>query len=458
MIAESFIFMPFKLKDTADFRRLYANEAQMQKHGWLSDRNPAFGGIYHNYYLLRYAAKHVNSDNTTDRQCFHYIFDKTHRGESDKLFSDQFFCKKSVRDDGDLTAFHIADSHLYFFSSGIGILAYRLTFKDADARIMADALFQLKRAGRKSLLTQNQCDAKPYSMMTFSEKLTAQIQGENGWEFFFYADALSYRCNTLSLIELEDEDDCPEALYFLRNAYGLGFKMMDDETTNQKEVFRTAADRTWGVTSEGAACVAVVTTDADKAFTEGEFCRNFNTNYLFMFILALHQKYVLYHFLTNISMHMYEDENLENLETYQNQLSLFEKDFSFNVVTEVPQYQLVYEKLREAFNLHKMYEDVHEPLASLSELRREEREKREKKQEQVVNGAMNAISILAIFSALVDSFDLLREVFYGDGLSPLVKAQLPVMWAVLIADIGVIIILFVIRVIVPLRKRKDRQK
>lgn len=102
-----------------------------------------------------------------------------------------------------------------------------------------------------------------------------------------------------------------------------------------------------------------------------------------MYVLLLHQKYVLYMFLTIIGLDTYND--LEKLEAYRQQLYEFETDFVFSCITEVPQYQILHEKLSDVFSLKKMYEDVREPLVSLSEVRRANAEKRQRNNDYRMN-------------------------------------------------------------------------
>ena len=67
--------------------------------------------------------------------------------------------------------------------------------------------------------------------------------------------------------------------------------------------------------------------------------------------------------------------------------------------------------MTQAFSLKKMYEDVHEPLISLAEVRREAADNDQKKRDLNVNKALLMLSILSLFSALVDSFDFVNSFF-----------------------------------------------
>lgn len=108
-----------------------------------------------------------------------------------------------------------------------------------------------------------------------------------------------------------------------------------------------------------------------------------NAQYLFMYVLLLHQKYVLYQFLTEIGVSRYND--LEMLEEYRRRLYDFDVDFVFSYVTEVPQYQELYDRVAQFFALRRLFEDVHEPLNSLADVRREAAEEEQEKRELGVN-------------------------------------------------------------------------
>ena len=127
-----------------------------------------------------------------------------------------------------------------------------------------------------------------------------------------------------------------------------------------------------------------------------------------MYILLLHQKYVLYRFLALVGTKTGRD--LDLLEDYREKLYSFETDYVFSCVTEVPQYQNLYEKLTDAFALKSMFEDVREPLIALREVRTEQAALDQKKRDARVNKGLLVLSLLTLFSALIDGFDFIGAV------------------------------------------------
>ena len=248
-------------------------------------------------------------------------------------------------------------------------------------------------------------------MLDIAKDLMRDYSNDFGFNFFYYANPTTERANVLTFIPVSGDqaDNYLEDLFFLRRCYNGGYQFVRDEAQEAEEIYSASADMKWGISPEAAACLACPERGRKK-FIEETFFNNFNTQYVFMYVLLLHQKYVLYKFLTIIGN---SDRNdLATLENYRNQLYAFETDFVFSLVTEVPQYQNLYDRMVQAFALRKMYEDVHEPITSLAEVRREATEKAQQARDKSLNTALVMLSLLSVFSALVDSFDFSREFLY----------------------------------------------
>lgn len=87
---------------------------------------------------------------------------------------------------------------------------------------------------------------------------------------------------------------------------------------------------------------------------------------------------------------------MSELEEYRRRLYDFETDFVFSYVTEVPQYQELYDRVAQSFALRRLFEDVHKPLNSLADVRREAAEEEQEKRELGVNRALLILSVLWI--------------------------------------------------------------
>ena len=209
-------------------------------------------------------------------------------------------------------------------------------------------------------------------------------------------------------------------MFFLRYCYSRDFRYYKDEEKEKREIFRTSANYLWGVSAEAAVCLGDAASAAETGFLT-RFTGNFCTEYRFVYAMAIHQKYMLYKMLTDIGMA--EENDLEKLNRFQTELNTFLTDFVFTCITEVPQYQILYEKVCEAMHLEQLYSDVNEPLKVLEEQRTREEQKRDEQREENTNHALFLLALLGVFSALIDSNDYVKA-WFEDGGTGMVIARL----------------------------------
>lgn len=395
----SYLFIPFVYKEHADFD--FIIKALDDSSFW----EPVHDEIV---YMLKYVADKIDSHNKSNCQCFHYILKKTAR-EQFGLASegDWFFTiPHTYHAKEENIRLQILSVQLYCFSTTVGIIAFKVHFEYDDPFWISNAQYYLKKVSREKIFLNSK--DSPITMLEVSKRLVHELSIISEIEFFYYSNPSTERANVLTYIEVEPKEEYKRELFYLRRCYSEGFIYAENKELDADEIYIPSKDTVWGISPEAAICLACPGFGR-KNFIQGTFYKNFNAQYLFMYVLLLHQKYVLYMFLTKIGIGTYN--NLEMLEEYRHQLYEFETDFVFSCVTEVPQYQYLYDKMTEAFSLKKMYEDVHEPLISLGEVRRESADNERKKRDVNVNKALLMLSVLSFFSALVDSFDFVNSFF-----------------------------------------------
>jgi len=435
----TYIFIPFsfegndlKGRDSVEeksFRNL-VNAVKKEDSSWTMVNDKV-------RYMLKFVADKIDSTNEETCQCFHFRLKKEDRPKYE-LPDENTWCTAYTDPHDEIKdeyKFKIRDIDTYFFRTSVGIMSFRLSFDESEPgygpKRIAAAQYYLKKSGRKDIHYPfgSACESGPAAstsdgspdeagqnimsrnMLDMAKDLVRDYSNDFGFNFFYYANKATERANVLTFIPVSDEqaDNYLEDLFYLRRCYNGGYQFIRDEAQEAEEIYSASADMKWGISPEAAACL-VCPERGRKRFIEETFFRNFNTQYVFMYVLLLHQKYVLYKFLTIIGN---SDRNdLATLENYRNQLYAFETDFVFSLVTEVPQYQNLYDRMVQAFALRKMYEDVHEPITSLAEVRREATEKAQQARDKSLNTALVMLSLLSVFSALVDSFDFSREFLY----------------------------------------------
>lgn len=393
----TYIFLPFSYNDNRKYKAIV--DACDKSDLWtLCDDKVK--------YLLKFVSDKIDNKNRDKCQCFHYILNDSVREKFGLGTDIEWFstCEHSLKGETVNFKFRILNVQLFVFSTGVGIISFNIEFENSDTFWISNALYYIKKVSREKIFNENKESFS--TMLDLSVNITKELDDISKVDFFYYANPTTERANVLSYIEVDSLDNYKTDLFFLRRCYSDGYFYTENLEAESKEIIKASKDIFWGVSSETAVCLACPSLGKED-FIKNTFFNNFNAQYLFMYVFLLHQKYVLYMFMTNIGIGTYD--NLEPLEEYRNQLYEFENDFVFSMVTEVPQYQNLYDRITEAFSLKQIFEDVHEPLISLEEVRREKDDKESKIREDRVNNALWFLTILSVFSALVDSFDFTSE-------------------------------------------------
>lgn len=453
--AESYVFVPIYFEKQDDIKSLLA-ECRRQKDERSEGTNNAAGDDY----LLEYVVKHNKSDTYESGQYGHIdinpvSFFKGKRAETDEKRSEIELTAKNNN-------FTLSNISLYVFSTGIGMLAYQFAFNNIEIHSLYRILFDLKLASKTNTMAlSNQNDlagfkTKDNSQQTFniediSNAVCSSLELSGTYNLFFYCQETAKKCNVLTMYEENNIEDVSGNLKYLMYGYDSAAEKREED------IFQVSGSQFWCVSSEGAVCAARSAGKRERS--------NFDNHALMVFVLALHQKYELYHFLMVISENLYgqtvstEEEHqkskeISRLKKYREELSLFEKDFSFNVITEIPVYQMIYEELRKAFCLQKMYRDVHEPLTKLNILHKEEQEDTNEKHDRVIDRILAVITSATLFSVILDFTNLLKELFYGDKEMPAVitGTSSTEIRVIILAALIILLIVLLKAVILPLHK------
>ena len=409
----SYIFIPIKFDKIIDFKPVIdkLNSSQI----W----TPVQMDIK---YMLKYVADKLNNKEKKACQCFHYEVNENIREKMGLATKSEWYTtgEYPYKDTVEKFRFQILNVQLYCFSTSVCIMAFKIHLEKDDPLWVSTAQYYLKKVSREKIkLDKN--EAIDFTFLEMSEKLVAECASVTALNFFYYANPTTERSNVFTYLEVDQRNSYKYELFYLRRCYSERYIFAKNYKLDSEEIYIPSNDIVWGISPEAAVCLACPK-KGHQEFIQNTFYNNFNVQYLFMYIILLHQKYVLYMFLTKIGIGTYND--LEMLEEYRRQLYEFETDFVFSCVTEVPQYQNLYERMTTAFSLKKMYEDVHEPLISLSEMRHVTLENQRKKRDKNINNSLLLLSILSIFSAFTDSFDFVNSflgLFFCDTVIKVVQ-------------------------------------
>lgn len=401
----SYFFIPFSYG--CPFSRFY--QSLLHSESW---------EIIHDEikYMLRHVADKLDSTKEESCLCFHFALKEDARKQL-QMVSPREVCRIEGKFSGkkEIFPFRLTGVQLYCFSTQIGVMAFRLEFDRDDPIWLATAQYYAKKVSRTLVtssfgaMVQGQEDTDTL-MGLGSFLLHATLPGI-GWQPFFYAVPGTERANVLTYVEvpLRDgplKDVYRRELFHLRRCQSDGFFYVANPAQEEKEIIFTSANMVWGISPEAAVCLACPAM-GNEEFVKTTFIRNFHSQYLYMYVLLLHQKFMLYQLMNCIGTTSEENK----LKTYRKQLYEFEMNFSFSRITEVVQYQELYDKMSQVFALQMMYNDIREPMDALAEMEKTQREEQQKEADEKTNQGLILLPLLAVFSALVDSFDFTESFF-----------------------------------------------
>lgn len=359
-------------------------------------------------YLHKYVSDKLINDDCEKKGCFHYHLDKKaaefynlHLEESNYYIAPKkYFNKNDVE-----IRFSINNVELFAFSTSLGILAFQIKFEDNDIRKIAAAQYYMRKISyqkESEKVKYRSCygEIEDYDFIKISKSLFRDLKSDFVFDFFFYSAPKHARANFLTYVDVDKKDNYDEDLFYLKWCYHDAFSYDPVSDLEDSQNYVASSDIVWGISPSAAVCL-VYRSKERAEFIEGVFQKNFMEQYLFTYILLLHQKYMMYYLLTEIGCA--DNSNLEALENYKKRCYEFQTDYMFSYITEVPQYQRLYERVSKSFKLEEMFRDVQEPLTRLAEIQRQLRDEEEKQCDKAMNHMLSLLSVLTVFSAIADA-------------------------------------------------------
>ena len=131
------------------------------------------------------------------------------------------------------------------------------------------------------------------------------------------------------------------------------------------------------------------------------------TDYYFMYLLLLNQKYSAVEYIKMVSQSL--DGSTKYVEMLNRRIVQLKNTFSFNVISDDSIVQNIYSKMFSVLEIHNLLEDVIENEKQMELLQKA----KHMKDDRLSNKYLFGISILSLFSALIDSasfFDRMESI------------------------------------------------
>lgn len=308
----------------------------------------------------------------------------------------------------------LEEIRLSCFSTGVGFLEFWVSHPDFSVDEVTNFAYLFKKAtskcnkelpGGKRALYDAACNLLP--------KDTKAI-------LFFSASArFKYECNCLHFIHLDqdipDPDTLKTTLFHLSRSYRSNMPVSSESVYDM--VYEAGSGDFWAGSSEGLANIVYdFQSDTDRNtdyYLHNLKLQRLQTDYYFMYLLLLNQKYASVEYIRMVSQSL--GCSTKTVEAINWRIVQLKNTFSFNVISDDSIVQNVYSKMYSVLEIRNLLADVIENEKQMELLQ----EAKHMSDDRLSNKYLFGISILSLFSALIDSASFFDRV---DGIRPVSTA------------------------------------
>lgn len=265
-------------------------------------------------------------------------------------------------------AFVIDRVQICCFDTGIGFCCLHIPYDtETQEDVIVNSCYVLHNSARQTdpdkgrIILQNK---KETHLSCIAEELLTELFGTVTL-FGTQSDEMIRRINLFSavLCDIPKEPETAQRYdvrcYQLANAHDT----RDEKLVIDKEKLHYPRHYIrWGFSKRGCAFVANQTGEqANDSFLEHAWFKSINSNYFFLYLMVLHEKYASYYYLNQIA----DDPNMDRWKINQRALTEFNAKYIFTVVSDEPLIQSAYEKMKKAANADEVYTELQEQLRGM---------------------------------------------------------------------------------------------
>ena len=318
------------------------------------------------------------------------------------------------------------------FSTGVGFMEFWVSYSGLSVEQIADFSYMFKKATSK-------CRKElPNGQRALYDVAQALLPAEQRSVLFFSSSArFKYECNCFHFIHLDQE--IPEQAELESTLYHLSRSYRNHMPTSAESaydvIYKAGEGDFWGGSSEGLANVVYdyqrPQDEKNDYYLHTLKPQRLETDYYFMYLLLLNQKYSAVEYIRMVSQSL--DNTTREVECLNRRIIQLKNTFSFNVISDDSIVQNVYSKMYAVLEIRNLLEDVIENEKQMEFLQKA----KHMNDDRLSNKYLLGISILSLFSALIDSASFFDRV---DGIRPistilslacvLVVLVLCILWAV----------------------------
>ncbi len=343
-------------------------------------------------------------------------------------------------------SFSVKTMGLYIFRTNVGVLWYEITLpkkngreenKLLDASVLVDFQNRFKELNyrrnknftvvsplgeEKTLVMGDVIDGLLKSLSSDIHYLNGTRESDDGGERPDKALIFNY---VLTEGQGYDEDELHRSSYALANGYNYRYRMAKSVKEDFIEPFDKAC---WYASRGGCGYFAYVDEAEDNSFFRRVLPKRIRGDYFFMYILVLYQTYSILNYLRRLMQYYpadpkkyFEPEQAEELDIFTAEINTFLMKGMYSSVSNVNHHNVFFQYLQKRLSVKEDIESITMGVNAMAKVQRvykekeetrlkAEEEKREARHGSQLNLILTVISLLSVFSALVDMHEFMNRI------------------------------------------------
>lgn len=317
--------------------------------------------------------------------------------------------------------FTISEITAFCFDTGTGIATLHIPYlhgveDDELINVCAALRCSVDNVGDANSCAIYRNDQKTYLSCIAIEHLTSLLS--DTFELFGqFTETNSKRVDMFSAALCDEQSlendgiDADRMCYLIANTLDTRDKQF---TPEGKTFYRQHDYRRWCFSKRGCCAVANLTgNSSNDTFLSTRWLDSLKTNYFYIYIMVLHQKYAIYNYLNTIA----SDSEMNYVAFNQESLIEFNAKYIFAIVSDESFIQNAYMNMRSVNNVDEVYTDLVDEQKRMFEYSQLKSNETNEIKASRLNIISIVISIICSLGMVVDTVDLFSSQGYFLGFN-----------------------------------------
>lgn len=294
------------------------------------------------------------------------------------------------------------------FSTGIGFVEFWVSYSNATLEEISNFAYLFKKA------TKSKEKARENGKQSLYDVAKSLLPHDMNYQLFFSSSAqFKYECNCFHFIHKNDsipqKTQLNNTLHHLCRSFKSTMPIITD--SKYEMTYEAGAGDYWCGCTEGI--VNVLFDFQGKDDDNSDYYLHtikpihLSVDYYFLYLLLLNQKFSAIQYIYMVSKVI--NKPSKDIENLNRRIIQLKNIFAFNVVSDDIHFQNIYSKMFSILEIKSLLADVIENENQIEFLQRS----KHAKDDRISNKYLFGISILSLFSALIDAasyFDRINEI------------------------------------------------